>query len=80
MCPVPKNPGPDWSPTCPTPSNRRLFLFSPPTVKMSAGTQGGPSGVRGEEMEEEMEMEEDSSSTVTILVTHGTFIPGRYGY
>jgi hypothetical protein len=47
---------------------------------MSAGTQGGPSGVRGEEMEEEMEMEEDSSSTVTILVTHGTFIPGRYGY
>jgi hypothetical protein len=34
---------------------------------------------RGEEMEEEMEMEEDSSSTVTILLTHGTFIPGRYG-
>ena len=42
------------------------------------GAQGGSSGVRGEEMQEDMqmEMEEDSSSTVAMPAARGTFIAG----
>ena len=44
---------------------------------MSAGSaQGGASGVDEEEMEEEMEIEEGSSSTVAMPAARGTFIAG----
>ncbi len=40
---------------------------------MNTGTRGGPSDVGEEEMEDHVEMEEDSTSNVQILETHGTF-------
>ena len=44
---------------------------------MSAGSaQGGASGVDEEEMEEDMEIEEGSSSTVAMPAARGTFIAG----
>ena len=43
---------------------------------MSTGTRGGVSEVCDEEMEEYVEMEEDSTSNVTMLATIGTFIVG----
>ncbi len=41
---------------------------------MNTGTQVGPSDVGEEEMEDHVEMEEDSTSNVQKLETHGTFI------
>jgi hypothetical protein len=38
------------------------------------GTQGGESTVGEEEMQDHIEMEEDSSSNVSILEPHGTFM------
>ena len=43
---------------------------------MSTGTRGGSSEVCDEEMEEHVEMEEDSTSNVAMLVAIGTFIEG----
>jgi hypothetical protein len=43
---------------------------------MSTGARGGASEVHDEEMEEHVEMEEDSTSNVAMLAASGTFIAG----
>ena len=43
---------------------------------MSTGARGGELEEGDEEMEDHVEMEEDSTSNVPMLAASGTFIPG----
>ena len=55
--------------------NRTDVFFS--TGRMSTGgAQGGESGTGEKEMEDHEEMEEDSTSNVSMITTNGAFIVG----